>query len=146
MAYERTLPLYSYTRPKFFHLVTGFSCLEQTSSSAMEYNCPLSGNLLSIPFTFLDPITRRLLKDPVITVDGQCYENRTIEAWFAQGHRTSPLTMLPLYSTTLIPNSDLKQAINNFFKHSRKPASKAEELKQHATDGKPSTLIHVGCS
>ena len=54
------------------------------------------------------PITREVMVDPVITVDGQTYERAAIERVFAdtpQGEDPrSPVTGLPLSSRSLIPN------------------------------------------
>ena len=60
---------------------------------------------------FVCPITNDVMSDPVITADGMTYERRAIEAWFAQGNRTSPLTGLTLASTSLTPNYALRSAI-----------------------------------
>lgn len=76
-----------------------------------------------IPSAFLDPITREIMRDPVTTIDGHCYERKFIEAWFTQGHRTSPITNLPLSSTIVVPNLALKQAIDDFFAEKRNAES-----------------------
>lgn len=72
-------------------------------------------NLLGIPRTFLDPVTHKIMRDPVIARDGLCYDRGTIEPWLARGNRISPITRLPLSSTVLIPNSTLKATIKDFF-------------------------------
>jgi hypothetical protein len=52
-----------------------------------------------------------VMRDPVITADGQTYERMEIEKWFALGNRTSPLTGEELPSTNLLPNIALRKAI-----------------------------------
>jgi hypothetical protein len=51
-----------------------------------------------------------VMRDPVITADGQTYERAEIEKWFALGN-TSPLTGEELPSTNLLPNIALRQVI-----------------------------------
>jgi hypothetical protein len=58
--------------------------------------------LISPPPSFLCPITTDVMRDPVSTIDGYCYERFAIEKWFSC-HNTSPMTNLPLKSKTLTP-------------------------------------------
>lgn len=60
---------------------------------------------------FLCPITQSPMTDPVIGSDGITYERAAIEAWFAAGHATSPLTRAPMTSQSLVPNYALKALI-----------------------------------
>ena len=61
--------------------------------------------------SFRCPLTMEVMRDPVITVDGQTYGRTEIEKWFALGNRTSPLTGEALPSTNLFPNIALRKAI-----------------------------------
>ncbi|XP_033843463.1 WD repeat, SAM and U-box domain-containing protein 1-like [Periophthalmus magnuspinnatus] len=63
------------------------------------------------PDEFLCPITRELMRDPVIAADGYSYEREAIESWIRGKTKTSPMTNLPLQTTLLIPNRSLKMAI-----------------------------------
>uniref|UniRef100_A0A3B3ZSJ6 WD repeat, SAM and U-box domain-containing protein 1 n=1 Tax=Periophthalmus magnuspinnatus TaxID=409849 RepID=A0A3B3ZSJ6_9GOBI len=63
------------------------------------------------PDEFLGPITRELMRDPVIAADGYSYEREAIESWIRGKTKTSPMTNLPLQTTLLIPNRSLKMAI-----------------------------------
>ncbi len=69
----------------------------------------------AVPSFFLDsfqcPLPMEVIRDPVITVDGQTYERAEIEKWFALGNRTSPLTGEELNTTNLLPNIALRKAI-----------------------------------
>jgi hypothetical protein len=61
--------------------------------------------------SFQCPLTMEVMRDPVFTADGQTYERREIEEWFALGNRTRPLTGEELPSTNLLPNIALRKAI-----------------------------------
>uniref|UniRef100_A0A8C4E6X7 WD repeat, SAM and U-box domain-containing protein 1 n=1 Tax=Dicentrarchus labrax TaxID=13489 RepID=A0A8C4E6X7_DICLA len=66
------------------------------------------------PDEFLCPITRELMKDPVIAADGYSYERESIENWIRGKSKTSPMTNLPLQTTLLTPNRSLKTAITRW--------------------------------
>jgi hypothetical protein len=57
------------------------------------------------------PIAQVEMVDPVVTHDGFTYERTSIEQWFSLGHRTSPMTGLPLASLELTPNFTLAQMV-----------------------------------
>nr|XP_020654018.1 WD repeat, SAM and U-box domain-containing protein 1 isoform X3 [Pogona vitticeps] len=69
---------------------------------------------LGIPDEFLCPITRELMKEPVIAADGYSYEKEAMENWIIKERRTSPMTNLPLQTLILTPNRSLKMAINRW--------------------------------
>lgn len=72
------------------------------------------------PPSFFCPISMELMRDPVLTTDGLCYDRVGIEQWFAAGNRTSPLSGASLDATTLLPNIALRQAIEDWEeKHSK---------------------------
>ena len=64
-----------------------------------------------IPTTCLCPILHRLMVDPVVLEDGHSYEKAAIEEWFSTGRTYSPMTNLPVASTTLRPNISLRNTI-----------------------------------
>ncbi|XP_034550343.1 WD repeat, SAM and U-box domain-containing protein 1-like [Notolabrus celidotus] len=66
------------------------------------------------PDEFLCPITRELMKDPVIAADGYSYERESIESWIRGKNKTSPMTNLPLQTTLLTSNRSLKMAISRW--------------------------------
>lgn len=66
-------------------------------------------NILGGIDSFLCPITRDIMEDPVIAKDGHTYEKEAIEMWFNNNSR-SPKTNQQI-STELIPNYALKSAI-----------------------------------
>ncbi|XP_062303358.1 WD repeat, SAM and U-box domain-containing protein 1 isoform X1 [Osmerus eperlanus] len=67
-----------------------------------------------VPDEFLCPITRELMRDPVIAADGYSYEREAMESWISTKNRTSPMTNLPLQTTLLTPNRTLKMAIGRW--------------------------------
>ncbi|XP_067301234.1 WD repeat, SAM and U-box domain-containing protein 1-like isoform X2 [Pseudorasbora parva] len=66
------------------------------------------------PDHFLCPITRELMKDPVLAADGYSYEREAIESWINTPNRSSPMTNLPLQTTILTSNRSLKMAIQHW--------------------------------
>ena len=66
------------------------------------------------PPSFLCPISLEIMRDPVSTVDGHCYERTNIEYWLASGARNSPKTGAVLPSTTLTRNHALRNAIEEW--------------------------------
>ncbi|NWU97112.1 WSDU1 protein, partial [Upupa epops] len=75
---------------------------------------------VNIPDEFLCPITRELMKDPVIAADGYSYEKAAMENWISTKRRSSPMTNLPLPSPLLTPNRTLKMAINRWLEMQQK--------------------------
>ncbi|NXL87794.1 WSDU1 protein, partial [Alectura lathami] len=67
-----------------------------------------------VPDEFLCPITRELMKDPVIAADGYSYEKEAMENWISSKRRSSPMTNLPLHTLMLTPNRTLKMAISRW--------------------------------
>lgn len=86
---------------------------------------------VSLPIleSFMCPINKEILHDPVQTVDGMTYERGCIERWFqlCGGRPVAPLTNLPLASDEVMPNVALKGAIEEYLKC--RPAN-AELLRQ----------------
>ncbi|XP_050196340.1 WD repeat, SAM and U-box domain-containing protein 1 isoform X2 [Myiozetetes cayanensis] len=75
---------------------------------------------VSVPDEFLCPITRELMKDPVIAADGYSYEREAVEHWISNKRRSSPMTNLPLHSLMLTPNRTLKMAITRWLETQQK--------------------------
>ena len=69
-----------------------------------------------LPSAFFCPITKEVMKYPVIAADGHTYEREAIKKWLHE-HKTSPTTNLVLRHTHVIPNHSLKSAIQiKFYK------------------------------
>ncbi|KDO32134.1 hypothetical protein SPRG_03351 [Saprolegnia parasitica CBS 223.65] len=60
--------------------------------------------------SFVCPISREVMRDPVVAGDGHSYERSEILRWFQQ-RLTSPVTNQPVASAAVVPNHTLKQAI-----------------------------------
>ncbi|KAL3501203.1 hypothetical protein ACH5RR_035652 [Cinchona calisaya] len=60
------------------------------------------------------PITLEFMTDPVTLATGHTYEQSSITKWFRAGNPTCPKTGERLLSTDFVPNSVLKQIINQF--------------------------------
>jgi len=65
---------------------------------------------------FLCPLSYEIMTDPVVTACGQTYDRQNIEEWFRKSS-TNPLTNVKV-SKDLIPNTRLKQLIDEFNLHS----------------------------
>jgi small GTP-binding protein len=77
---------------------------------------PELGESGDVPDAFLCPISRTIMKDPVIVKEtGQTYERKQIEEWFKE-HNTDPLTNKQLKSLDLIWNYALRSTIEDFKK------------------------------
>ncbi|XP_053925179.1 WD repeat, SAM and U-box domain-containing protein 1 isoform X1 [Cuculus canorus] len=75
---------------------------------------------VAVPDELLCPITRELMKDPVIAADGYSYEREAMENWLSNNRRSSPMTNLPLPSPLLTPNRTLKMAISRWLETQQK--------------------------
>ena len=62
---------------------------------------------------YLCPITQGIMLNPVIAVDGHCYEESQIKLWFAS-HNTSPKTGVCLQDKSVRPCPALRNDIQNF--------------------------------
>ncbi len=58
----------------------------------------------------LCPLTRAVMRDPVLCADGVTYERAAIAAWLTK-HGTSPQTGLPLAEHHLVPNHSLRSVL-----------------------------------
>jgi U-box domain len=68
---------------------------------------------MSIPLSFICPITQAVMVDPVIDKEGNSWERQSILDWIAVNH-SSPLTRNLLEAIDLSPNRALKDLIEAF--------------------------------
>ncbi|KAF4397994.1 hypothetical protein G4B88_019715 [Cannabis sativa] len=67
------------------------------------------------PEDFRCPISLEIMSDPVILCSGHTFERASIQRWLDAGHRTCPITKLPLPEyPSLIPNHALRSLISNY--------------------------------
>eukprot|EP00578_Thalassiosira_sp_NH16_P008116 CAMPEP_0181107916 /NCGR_PEP_ID=MMETSP1071-20121207/17342_1 /TAXON_ID=35127 /ORGANISM="Thalassiosira sp., Strain NH16" /LENGTH=589 /DNA_ID=CAMNT_0023191465 /DNA_START=321 /DNA_END=2090 /DNA_ORIENTATION=- len=76
----------------------------------------------SLPKEFFCPLTKRLMKDPVVDTEGNSYEREAIERWL-RVQSSSPINNGYLSMDMLRPDKQLKRAIH---KATGKPRSKSQ--------------------
>ena len=57
------------------------------------------------------PLTLEVMSDPVTAADDQTYERKAIQDWFDRGKKTSPNTNVVLKDLNLVPNIEMREAI-----------------------------------
>ncbi|KAI4296548.1 hypothetical protein L6164_036497 [Bauhinia variegata] len=86
-----------------------------------------------LPDHFKCPISLEIMSDPVILSSGHTFDRASIQRWLDAGHRTCPITKLPLPEhPSLIPNHALRSLISNY--------AHISPLKHHPSP-QPETLI-----
>ncbi|CAN4115236.1 unnamed protein product [Withania somnifera] len=66
------------------------------------------------PHEFVCPLSRQLMKDPVVLASGQTYDRLFIQKWLKDGHRTCPETKQVLSHSVLTPNHLVKRMISQW--------------------------------
>ncbi|OIT30811.1 PREDICTED: U-box domain-containing protein 8 [Nicotiana attenuata] len=67
------------------------------------------------PDDFRCPISLEIMSDPVILSSGHTFDRSSIQRWLDSGHRTCPITKLPISDPVfLIPNHALRSLISNY--------------------------------
>ena len=94
----------------------------------------MSSSTATPPDSFVCPISYDIMCDPVVTADGLSYERAAIEHWFSTGHTTSPRTNAALPHQHLVPNVQLRQAIEAWKEANMPEAASAGAL---ASTGEP---------
>nr|XP_043621478.1 U-box domain-containing protein 8 [Erigeron canadensis] len=95
-----------------------------------------TNNNHTYPDDFKCPISLEIMSEPVILSSGHTFDRRSIQRWLDAGHRTCPITKLPLSdSPILIPNHALRSLISNY---TTLNLSKPSSNQQH-----PETLISI---
>ncbi|CAN4093299.1 unnamed protein product [Withania somnifera] len=74
-----------------------------------SFNTPNSQ--LPFPDEFRCPLSKELMRDPVIVATGQTYDRPFIQKWFKAGNRTCPRTQVVLSHTILTPNHLIRETI-----------------------------------
>ncbi|PAA90722.1 hypothetical protein BOX15_Mlig005854g3, partial [Macrostomum lignano] len=87
---------------------------------AMKNNRTEADKDAGIPDEYLCPITRELMRDPVIAADGYTYERGAIESWLERGRTTSPMTN-ELMKPQLISNRSLRVLIQRYIEDHSAP-------------------------
>ena len=69
----------------------------------------------SVPKHFFCPLTKKVMQDPVLAFDGQCYERKAIEEYF-KSHQKSPVTGKDADYIIVFPDLKRKADIQKFIK------------------------------
>ncbi|KAL8500980.1 hypothetical protein ACS0TY_020531 [Phlomoides rotata] len=64
-----------------------------------------------VPEEFVCPLSKELMRDPVIIATGQTYDRPHIQKWLKAGNRTCPQTQQVLSHTTVVPNLLIRDMI-----------------------------------
>ena len=67
---------------------------------------------VDIPLDILCPLTKSIMRSPVVAADGFSYEHTALQKWFSENKKVSPTTSLPMNQTPLIPNRTLALRIS----------------------------------
>ena len=86
--------------------------------------------------SFYCPITSEIMRDPVVDREGNSYERSAIIAWLAKNPR-SPITLHPLSADDLLPNVQLKAAIDAAFPGGHVPTGAAPPVPTAAAIDEP---------
>lgn len=94
------------------------------------------------PDDFKCPISLEIMSDPVILPSGHTFDRPNIQRWLDAGHRTCPLTKLPLPEhPSLIPNHALRSLISNYTLPSPTQLHQHHQQEQQRRHSQPQTLI-----
>lgn len=75
----------------------------------------MASQSIQFPDDFKCPISLELMTDPVILSSGHTFDRSSIQRWLDAGHRTCPVSKLPLSDPPLlIPNHALRSLILNY--------------------------------
>ena len=104
------------TKEEYKSLLNKNSSIHNNYTNNNYYNN--NNNNFDIPFTFICPLTKNIMKEPVITKYGSNYEKNAIENYLKE-NKKDPLTGNPLSLNMLKPNLKLKLAIEDYIKNNK---------------------------
>ncbi len=104
------------TKEEYKSLLNKNSSIHNNYTNNNYYND--NNNNFDIPFTFICPLTKNIMKEPVITKYGSNYEKNAIENYLKE-NKKDPLTGNPLSLNMLKPNLKLKLAIEDYIKNNK---------------------------
>ncbi|KAL6576780.1 hypothetical protein OROMI_011056 [Orobanche minor] len=94
--------------------------LKKNSVSFKIHNDPHDGHEIAsglVPEEFKCPISKELMRDPVIIASGQTFDRPFVQKWLKSGNRTCPQTQLVLSHTILTPNHLIREMISQWRKN-----------------------------
>ncbi|KAI5071440.1 hypothetical protein GOP47_0013691 [Adiantum capillus-veneris] len=110
-----------------------------------EPSSPRGVHVWEVPRPFFCPITKEIMREPVMLEQGHTYEKSAILEWFQRGYRTCPDTGNELTSLELIPNVTLQEAMDQYFSnmHKQQLLHSLQELKEESTPAGIEASINV---
>lgn len=100
--------------------IQGLTALKELKlKKKKKKNCALSSSQfddLNVPDEFRCPISKEIIKDPVVLSTGQTYDRPFIEKWLKEGNRTCPQTQQVLSHIELTPNHLVRELITQWCK------------------------------
>ncbi|KAL3828938.1 hypothetical protein ACJIZ3_017740 [Penstemon smallii] len=92
--------------------------LKKNSVSNLNVNCVNNiSNQEMVLEEFKCPLSKELMRDPVIIATGQTYDRPFIQRWLKAGNRTCPQTQQVLSHTNLTPNHLIRKLISQWCKN-----------------------------
>ncbi|KAL6563486.1 hypothetical protein OROGR_002445 [Orobanche gracilis] len=94
--------------------------LKKNSVSFKIHNDPHDGHEIAyglVPEEFKCPISKELMRDPVIISSGQTFDRTFVQKWLKSGNRTCPQTQQVLSHTLLTPNHLIREMISQWCKN-----------------------------
>ncbi|CAM8985169.1 unnamed protein product [Rhodiola kirilowii] len=70
----------------------------------------------SVPEEFICPLSKEMMKDPVVVSTGKTYDRASIQEWLKAGNQTCPSTQQVLSHRLLTPNLVVRDLIEKWFK------------------------------
>ncbi|KAK9998017.1 hypothetical protein SO802_017620 [Lithocarpus litseifolius] len=96
--------------------ITTLCSLKYLKQSNNTLSFKLDDHAFTVPQEFRCPISKELMKDPVVLATGQTYDRAFIQRWFNEGNRTCPQTQQVLSHLDLTPNQLVKEMISQWCK------------------------------
>ncbi|KAL3633251.1 hypothetical protein CASFOL_022778 [Castilleja foliolosa] len=92
--------------------------LKKTVSLKLRnHHCHREMDRVPVPEEFKCPLSKDLMRDPVIIATGQTYDKPFIQKWLNSGNRTCPETQQVLSHTLLTPNHLIHKMITQYCKN-----------------------------
>ncbi|KAK2971411.1 hypothetical protein RJ640_025361 [Escallonia rubra] len=91
--------------------------LKDLKANRRSLSLRLSQSSVGLPEEFRCPISKELMRDPVIVATGQTYDRPFIQNWLKSGKRICPRTQQVLSHTILTPNHLIREMISQWCKN-----------------------------
>ena len=95
------------------HIASSIKKRKKEFSTRMSIDMEFNDKTLSVPCSYISPITLSLMVHPLLSKTGMHYERSAIFAWLKKSN-TCPMTRQPLYLSHLISDRALENEIKLF--------------------------------